>query len=318
MTKIHPLSPLTRKANTRLADNFQSSDIITLYKEQLNINVSSFFPGIASIQLFECIDTGYKFYHPKGLDGDSRFYESLQHKLNAGYYHDWKFENELAYNAIQEGDKVLDIGCGIGNFLMKAKNKTSEVYGLELNKMAVNVCHTKGLKVFDELIEQHAENHIEEYDMVCMFQVLEHVSDVQSFILSALKVLKVGGKLLIGVPNNEPYFAGYDKFCTLNLPPHHMGLWNKRVFDKFAPLFGLTINSVKYDKKPRIIASSYLRAKYHAGIKSLPGKHTSREKIKMVFYAIYSFPITLFEKLTGKLHGAHIAVLFTKTKNVVL
>ena len=308
-----PLSPITRKRNTRLSDKFESADIINLYKAQLNINVSSFFPEISTVQLFECIDTGYKFYYPGGLDGDGKFYESLQQTLSTSYYHTWKFENQLAFEAIKDGDKVLDIGCGVGHFLDKAKEKTPEVYGLELNKNAARICSDKGLTVYDELIEEHAESRTAYYDMVCMFQVLEHVSDVHSFILAALKTLKVGGRLVIGVPNNEPYFAGYDKYCTLNLPPHHMGLWNKKVFQKFAPLFGLKMSSVKYDVKGRLLASSYLRAKYLAGVKSLPGKHTVTEKMKMLFYAVFSFPETIYKKLLGDLNGSHIAVLFIKT-----
>jgi hypothetical protein len=50
---------------------------------------------------------------------------------------------------------------------------------------------------------------------------------VNSFILSCLKILKPGGKIVIGVPNNNPYIHKYDVYHTLNLPPHHMGLWDK-------------------------------------------------------------------------------------------
>ena len=311
-----PISPITRKPNTKLTDNFMTSDIIELYNKQLNINVSSFFPEMQSVQLFECLDTGYKFYHPKGLDGDGMFYESLQQKLDTEYYHTWKFENQLAYDNIKTGDKVLDIGCGVGNFMTRAKEKTKDVYGLELNKNAAALCREKGLSVYDELIEQHAENHAEYYDMVCMFQVLEHVSDVHSFILSALSVLKVNGKLVIGVPNNEPYFAGYDKFCTLNLPPHHMGLWNKKVFEKFAFLFQLNISAVCYDQQARILSSAYLRAKYMAKVKTLPGSHSVPEKIQILAYSIFTVPATIYKKIFGHLNGSHIAVLFNKIKQV--
>ena len=150
-----------------------------------------------------------------------------------------------------------------------------------------------------------------------MFQVLEHIYDVKEFLEHALQVLKKGGKLVIGVPNNEPYFLGYDKYCTLNLPPHHMGLWNIKVFEKFAPIFGLKIISVSYDQKARILTSAYLRAKYMSGVKSLPGKHSTGEKIRMLLFTVFALPVTIYKKIFGQLNGSHLAVLFKKTNCAV-
>lgn len=308
----NPVSPLTKSNNTSLGDTFLSKDIIRLYKEQLNIDVSRFFAGKEEFNLFRCNDTGYRFYYPEGLDGDGKFYEALQNKLGDEYYHTWKFENQLAYDEIKQNDTVLDIGCGIGNFLIKAREKTKEVYGLELNKKAAEECREKGLTVFNELIQEHAKTYEDFYDIVCMFQVLEHIYDVKGFLEASLKVLKRGGKIIIGVPNSEPYFLGYDKYCTLNLPPHHMGLWNKKVFNELAVLFNLKILKTQYDIKGRIMAEAYLRAKYMAGVKSLPGRHSAKEKILISIYATLSLPLTFIKKVTKGLQGSHIAVVFEK------
>lgn len=308
---MQPDSPITKKNNTSLADTFLSTDIIQLYKDQLGIDVSKFFTHKEKFFLYRDEDTGYRFYYPEGLDGDGKFYEELQQRLGDGYYHTWKFENQFALDQLKENDKVLDIGCGIGNFLIRAKDKTPDVVGLELNENAVTICKQKGLKVYNEMIQQHAETHKEYYDVVCMFQVLEHIYEVKDFLDASLKVLKPGGKIIIGVPNSEPYFLGYDKYCTLNLPPHHMGLWNKAVFKKIAPLFNLKMLDVTYDKT-RITAEAYLRAKYLVGIKSLPGKHSVKEKLTMALMGVITLPLTILKKVTRGLNGAHIAVLFEK------
>jgi hypothetical protein len=125
-------------------------------------------------------------------------------------------------------------------------------------------------------------------------------------------VLKKVGKLVIGVPNNEPYFQGYDKYCTLNLPPHHMGLWNKQVFEKAAPLFNLKLLQVAYDVKGKITTHAYLKAKYMANIKTPAGKHTTAEKVKMLMLGIITIPVAVFKKFTGGINGSHIAVVFVK------
>ena len=307
-----PASPLTQKNNTVLTDSFLSKDIIQLYKDQLGIDVTRFFIGNEKVYVYNDEATGYRFYYPGRLDGDGNFYEQLQKKLGAGYYHEWKFENQIAYDQIQPNDNVLDIGCGIGNFLVRAKDKTNHIAGLELNENAVNECKRKGLTVFNEMIQQHAEKNENNYDIVCMFQILEHIYDVKSFLEASLKVLRTGGKLIIGVPNNEPYFLGYDKYCTLNLPPHHMGLWNKKTFEALAKLYNLKIIETKYDIRGRIITHAYTRAKYMAKIKSLPGKHSLSEKIRLSLFGLITVPLTVIKKITKGLHGSHIAIVFEK------
>lgn len=308
----NPVSPVTKKNNTSLADTFLSKDIIRLYKDQLDMDVSRFFLNREEFYLYRDNDTGYRFYYPQGLDGDGKFYEALQNRLGEEYYHTWKFENQLAYEEIKQGDKVLDIGCGIGNFLSRARERTTEVYGLELNEKAVEECRKKGLTVFCELIQEHSVTHEDFYDIVCMFQVLEHIYDVKDFLEASLKVLKPGGKIIIGVPNSEPYFLGYDKYCTLNLPPHHMGLWNKKVFNKVAGLFNLKPLKTEYDIKGRVIAEAYLRAKYLSGIKSLPGKHSAKDKLLLSALGLITLPLTLIKKITKGINGSHIAIVFEK------
>ena len=308
----NPLSPLTGRSNTSLTDIFFSKDIIKLYQHQLDMDVSSFFKGADSFFLYQCNDTGYRFYHPKGMDGDGAFYASLQQKLGADYYHDWKFENQMAYDHLKPDDKLLDIGCGVGKFLTRAKEKTKDAAGLELNEKAVAQCRSNGLDVYNEMIGPHADSHTGYYDMVIMFQVLEHIYDVESFLKDSLRALKSGGKLVIGVPNNEPWFQGYDKYCTLNLPPHHMGLWNADVFVKTAQLLQLKILDIQYDVKGSIKTYAYLRAKYMARIKSPAGKHSLTAKLILMAYGCITLPIAIFKKLTTGIHGSHIALVFEK------
>ena len=307
----NPASPVTNAGTTTLTDTFRSSDVINLYKDQFGIEVAHFFSG-ETFSIYRCDQTGYRFYHPKGMDGDGAFYATLQQKFGDEYYHDWKFENQLAYDHIKPTDKVLDIGCGVGKFLERARGKAAEVCGLELNEKAVEVCKQKGLSVYNEMIGDHAAKKEGYYDVVCMFQVLEHIYDIKSFLEDSLKALKKGGKLVIGVPNSEPYFKSYDKYCTLNLPPHHMGLWNKEVFDKIASVFNIKILETTYDVKGDIKVESYLRAKYIGNVISPAGLHTTGEKIKMALLGLITVPLSIIKKITKGINGSHIAVVFEK------
>jgi SAM-dependent methyltransferase len=111
--------------------------------------------------------------------------------------------------------------------------------GLEFSPQAVEMAASNGLQVYPETINDHARKNPGKYSVVCAFQVLEHIEAAGDFIADCLKAIKPDGKLIIGVPNNNPFLFKHDKYHTLNLPPHHMGLWNKKSLKNLRKVFPL-------------------------------------------------------------------------------
>lgn len=237
------LSPITHSNNTKLYNEISSLEIIEKYKLDYGIDVARFFEGLDKIQIYECYDTGYRFYNPKTLIGDARLYEELQN-ISSLYYSKWKWEYKIAQDFIKKNDSVLDVGCGSGFFLESQKNKTNNLFGLEFNDEAIRKCGLNNISVKKQFIEEYSESNLNKHDVVSSFQVLEHVYDIKSFIDSNLKTLKKGGKLIIGVPNSNPYLYKKDVMHTLNLPPHHMGLWNKEAFVSLPKHFEMKLEGV--------------------------------------------------------------------------
>jgi 2-polyprenyl-3-methyl-5-hydroxy-6-metoxy-1,4-benzoquinol methylase len=164
------------------------------------------------------------------------------------YYSEGKWEHKLALDWLGAADRVLDIGCGRGAFLAKAKEtKDAKVTGLESNGIAAKFAETRGIEIVDELIEAHAAARPEYYDVVTAFQVLEHVPQPRSFLLACKAALKKGGLLVIGVPNDDS-FIGLSKEFVLNGPPHHVTMWNR---DSLAALAGeLGLEFVRIEIEP--------------------------------------------------------------------
>jgi len=236
-----PLKP--KDGKTLLLDCFNSRQIIEAYKAQ-GLNVDRFFSK-EYIELYKCVSTGYRFYYPPSIIGDSEFYEELS-KTRKNYYSErWEHKKSLSF--IGKGDKVLEIGSGFGIFLQMLKKRQINAAGIELNMHAVNQCKNINLNVEGNLIEDIVDDYIEHYDVVCSFQVLEHIYDVHNFIENQLKILKKGGKLIVGVPNNNPYLFINDKYHTLNLPPHHAGLWNKDSLFALERVFNLKIEKLIFE-----------------------------------------------------------------------
>jgi len=237
------ISPITKSNNVKLYLEILTTDIILTYAKNYNIDVSRFFVGLEKIQIFECLDTNYRFYYPTQIMGDARLYEDLQ-KVSTLYYPDEKWEYKIAEKFINKNESILDVGCGSGLFLASHTKKTNNLFGLEFNDEAIKKCTELGIKVEHKLIEEYSKENLEKHDVVTSFQVLEHVYDINGFISDNLKVLKKNGKLIIGVPNSNPYLYKKDVMHTLNLPPHHMGLWNKEAFQSLPKYFDMKLEGI--------------------------------------------------------------------------
>ena len=237
-------SPLTCSTEVILEKEIPSRVIADNYQKQLGIDVSHFFKDTDKIQIYKCLKSGYRFYYPFDLCGDTQFYEKLE--KFSWYYMDWKWEHEMAFRNIEPNSRVLEIGCGRGSFLERMRDKNIDYVGLELNPNAVSQGCSRGLKIFQESIKAHAEKNNSIYDVVCMFQVLEHVSEVRLFLNASLSVLKPGGLLIIGVPNNN--YCQYESIILkdniLDMPPHHMGLWSNVALANLHTVFPIRLEQL--------------------------------------------------------------------------
>jgi len=234
-------SPLDLISECLIEREIPCSKIISEYRKQLEIDVSDAFIDLDKIFLVSCSKTSYKFYYPFHISGKGLFYEQLQNY--SWYYLPWKWEHQVVYKSLKKDSKILEVGCGSADFVRKCHNEKYDITGLELNSLAVSQAQSAGLKVFNESIQDFASKNYEEYDLVCSFQVLEHISEVNSFIKSCIHCLKKGGRLIICVPNNDSFIKN-DEFNVLNLPPHHMGLWNKKSLISLTEIFPLKIKTI--------------------------------------------------------------------------
>jgi len=98
--------------------------------------------------------------------------------------------------------RVLDIGCGAGGFLELAKREGWEAFGVDPSDIAVNFARGKGLNVICGTL-QTAGYAPGSFDVVTMWDVLEHLADPRRAIEEAHAVLKIGGFLVVRVPNTD-------------------------------------------------------------------------------------------------------------------
>jgi len=238
-------SPITKTDHTKLLKSINIDEVVILYKKLLNIDVSHYFKGFKKIDIYECLDTGYQFYYPLNLEGNSQFYEELAKK--PWYYMPWKWEHDVAKDIFNKKDKILEIGSGYGDFISNLVKNGFNAIGLELNQNAPKLGKEKGIMIINQTIKDFSLKNKQQFDVVCSFQVLEHIANVKEFINSALAVLKPTGKLIISVPNNDSFIIKTNDLIVTNAPPHHMGLWNHNSLIKLQIYFNMQLESVFFE-----------------------------------------------------------------------
>ena len=238
-------SPLIKNSPSEIIETIETSIICKLYREKLGVDVQSFFKGLENIEIRKCTVSGYRYYYPHEIAGDAQFYNELSRVMP--YYSRRHWQYNQAKQVIKKGDKVLDIGCGSGFFLEEIKAITANLHGLEFNPKAVEECKRKNIEIHSSDLKDLSKLYGEEFDVITFFQVLEHVPDFHSFIENSIKLLKPNGKLVIAVPNNNPYIYKYDKYDTLNLPPHHVGLWEKSTLSYLSQIFNISTLNISIE-----------------------------------------------------------------------
>lgn len=311
-----PPNPVTGKDNVRVVDTYAVKDIIRLYREQENVDVERYFAHGETVYLLECPDIGYRFYYPFETAGGAEFYQDLDRSAQQrglGYGREAGEDHDYALTHIRSTDKVLEVGCNTGTFLTRVSGITKNVVGLDFNPSAVEKARSIGVTALNESIEDHAETYAGKYDVLCAFQVFEHLARIGPMLAAMLKALKPGGKLILSVPNNEPYFQRFSKYDPLNMPPHHAGLWNLSAFTRLANEFEISLIDHQYYGTRGLLPDAYLRSKLMADVRSLPTRHSVSDKIKMLIAAPIALSLSFFDFVVkGARNRANLSVVFQK------
>ena len=128
----------------------------------------------------------------------------------------------------------MDVGTGTGFFLNHMKEHGWDVTGIEPSGEARKFCKDQfGLETKDEkTLFTLAEDS---FDVITMWHVLEHVEDMDDYMIKIRSILKRDGILLIALPNLNSLDAAIykEKWAAYDVPRH---LWHFSPFSfqKFA------------------------------------------------------------------------------------
>jgi 2-polyprenyl-3-methyl-5-hydroxy-6-metoxy-1,4-benzoquinol methylase len=247
--------PLCNGVEVKLIERVTIEELNTLYFQAYQLEILYLFKENDIFFFCECRNCSLKFFEPS-IIGDEHFYNILQ-KTNL-YYMEDKEEYDFANKFITSSDNVLDIGCGKGAFSKRIIS--ASFTGLELSSNAKEIGNYEGVTIFNQTIQEHCVFNKDKYDVVCAFQVLEHVycNELFSFLKGSIDCLKKNGFLIISVPSNDSFISKMTN-SVLNLPPHHQTHWPDRALKEIAKIFNLLIVDLHHDTLAPRHRSEYLR-----------------------------------------------------------
>jgi ubiquinone/menaquinone biosynthesis C-methylase UbiE len=101
------------------------------------------------------------------------------------------------------GRSLLDVGCGVGNLVVAARNLGFDSEGIDIDPVATREASRQGRHVRTATLQQVAGP----YDAVVVNHVLEHIEDLSDFLAHVSRVLSPGGRLFVFSPNREGLIA---------------------------------------------------------------------------------------------------------------
>ncbi|MEY2423063.1 MAG: hypothetical protein QOI95_3130 [Acidimicrobiaceae bacterium] len=190
--------------------------------------------------LVQCETCGLQYFGKMNAGGPD-FYEFLSGPGDY-YFESNKWEFRRTARLLDRSSSVLDVGCGNGSFLREVAPAVKRAVGIDTNRFGVQRLVDEGLEAQCVTVEQFATDHAGAFDVVCMFQVIEHLDDVSPFVLAAARCARSGGTVLISVPNRErARLGGLDPF---DFPPHHVSRWAARDLEQLGRRLHLDVVEV--------------------------------------------------------------------------
>lgn len=140
---------------------------------------------------------------------------------------------------------ILDIGCASGEFLEEFRNSTGwQVTGLEVVENAIKSAKDKSIPVItEELLNANLDENT--FDVVTLWDVLEHLADPSAVLIECHRILKKEGLLVIKTPDPsgieasifKEYWVGYEA-------PQHLFNFPRKVLVDYLYKIGFRVERI--------------------------------------------------------------------------
>ena len=165
------------------------------------------------LSLYRCsCGLGYTEHAVRGVSPDlydASYYQHVRYRDPAGQeaylqHQACFFTESICLTGMDAAPgRLLDVGCATGDFVRWALDQGWAAEGIDLSADAVAEGHRRGLPLRAGTIEQLAATREDPYDVVTMWDVLEHLPTPAQALQDLHAVLKPGGVLVLKTVSRE-------------------------------------------------------------------------------------------------------------------
>lgn len=177
---------------------------------------------------------------------------------------------------------ILEAGCGTGGNL-KMLRDFGKLYACEMDDNARGIASARGVCPVSFGVLPGNVQFDSQFDLVCLFDVLEHVQEDKESIRELSKQLRNGGSLLITVPAHQFLWSSHDIYL------HHKRRYSMETIKHLVEQEGLTIRYLSYFNTflfPCVVGYRLLNKVLRFGMQSDNG--TPSRFVNKVLYFIFS------------------------------
>lgn len=204
--------------------------------------------GLIILQCTECSFIFIPWHYRKDIVYTDYKNEEVLKQIRSG--NDWlKIQRhllrfELIRKYIKSGF-LFDLGVGWGHFLLAAKQLGYKIYGIEISKNPyIYSKEDLGLPVDHiDFFEMDMPN--ESFDIITLWDVLEHIDEANTFVAKCAELTKPGGYIVIQVPQIDSYIAKRRKERWNMMGLDHVNYFSKKTITELLARHGYEVVKIK-------------------------------------------------------------------------
>jgi 2-polyprenyl-3-methyl-5-hydroxy-6-metoxy-1,4-benzoquinol methylase len=146
---------------------------------------------------------------------------------------------------------VLDVGCGLGEFLNRCVQEKHHAVGIEVTKSIVDQLVSEGLEVYCKSLSSFRDMQLR-YDWVACIDVIEHLPDPLAAIEALAGFVKPKGMLLIHTPNGNAIAKYAEQAHGIHVDPEHLNYFRPEQLVRLFERHGLSLVCTRYYPSSRL------------------------------------------------------------------
>lgn len=214
----------------------------------------------------------------------------------------------LRFTKIFPRRKILDVGCGAGNFLIIMKYFNMDCYGVEPGKFDELAAKRNNLEIKNcSFLEADYQENF--FDIITLNHVFEHSNCPTETLKKINRLLKPEGTLIMTVPRSDclVYNIFGQDWVQLDVP-RHLFTFQEKTIKKYAKKAGFRIEKIRYNSTSFQFLGSFFYRKNRGKERYLSDKNFVKNPLLVFFLTPFAYICNLLKI------GDQIEVILIKSK----